>query len=257
MFKNIKPTKTYFYKENEQLTYAGNILKGYVKSLRKKTLIGLGKKENIINKKLTKRKNYFSSKNLEIKNEIKRIKKEKKTNKRRRLSYTIDNSGILNISPRTKLRKINSLRPEIVFEFNNSKTKYHTPKKNLTSKSIKSKGNFPVKSYSNNIKILNEKINFSQKKKIQEKNELFSFLKKPQYFKGENNDSNSIILDNKPFSLTGISNKNILQLNEIRKELKDTFLGKTNILQQLSKKSFIIDDIEKNESPEINYNIYF
>ena len=259
MFKNIKPTKTYFYKENKHLTQTGNLLKGYVNNLRKKTLIGLGKRENNINinKKPIKKKDYLSCNDLKIKNEVKRLKKyEKKTNKRRRLSYTIDNSGILNISPRTILRKNNSLRPEIVFEFNNSKKKYHTPKKKLTSISINSKENFPIKSYSNKIKILNEKISLSQKRKfLQDKNELFSILKKPKYFKGENNDSNSIILDNNSFSLTGISNKNILELNEIRKELKDTFLGKKPIIQQLSKKSFIIDDIDKFESQEINlYN---
>ena len=253
---NISLTNTNFYKENEQLTQAGNLLKGYVNFLKKKTIIGLEKKENIINinKKKTKRKDYLSSKNLKIINESKKKKKyEKKTNKRRRLSYNIDNSGILNISPITILRKNNSLRPEIVFEFKSSKKNYQTPKKKLTSISSTSKENIPLKSYSNNIKIFNEKTNKSQNSKLfQEKNELFSLLKKPLYFKGENNDSNSIILDNdKSFSLTGISNKNILELNEIRKELKDTFLGKS-IIQELSKKSFIIDDIENFESPEIN-----
>ena len=229
--KNIrKLTKTNLNHENKELTQAGNILKGYVNYLRRRTLLGfqIEEKNKIFNIQ-SKKKSCESSKNLEI-----NIKKKNL----RKLSYNYDNNRILNIPIQAKLRKNNSFRHEINLEFNTLKKKYGNIKPKIP--------NIPKKSYSNNIKIIDEKsIQTVKKKQFLENNELFSLFKNPQYFEGENTDSNSIILENKDNSISGLSCKNILQLNEIKKELRETFLGKKkNINEILNKKSFINDDIE-------------
>jgi tRNA U34 5-carboxymethylaminomethyl modifying GTPase MnmE/TrmE len=122
-----------------------------------------------------------------------------------------------------------------------------SPRTRKSVKSLNPKLLEPKKSFTHKIKSSEEKNNMHQKKQ-QEKKELFSILKKPEYFEGENNDSDSIVLDNSDQNLNMLSNKNILQLNEITKELKNTFLGKGNKnFQNLNKKSFILDDIEKYE----------
>jgi len=224
-----KFTKTSLNRESKELAHAGHILKGYVNYLRRKTLLEFQLEEKI---KQSNKKIYESSKNLIINKK----KKEKKKNIRK-LSYNFDNNRILNIPIQIKLRKNNSLRPEINLEYNNIK-KYEN-KKQLSPTII----HIPKKSYSNNIKIINEK-NMKQVKNKQENNEIFSLFKNPQYFEGENTNSNSIILDNNN-SISCLSCKSILQLNEIKKELKDTILGKEkNNPDTLIKKSYINDDIE-------------
>ena len=239
-----KVTHTNFVKEEEQLNQEEHRIKGYVKFLRRKSLLDLEEmnKQNI---QVIKRKNYGSSNNLRIKREN---QKKKETKKSRRLSYTNEeNRKVLFSSPNIKkIKKTNSLKPEFAFDY--SKKKMESPRTRKSVKSLNPKLLVPKKSFTHKIKSSEEKNNMHQKKQ-QEKKELFSILKKPEYFEGENNDSDSIVLDNSDQShLNMLSNKNILQLNEITKELKNTFLGKGNKnFQNLNKKSFILDDIEKYE----------
>ena len=250
--KNIRRlTKTSLNKENAELAQQGNILKGYVNYLRRKTLLGLQneEKKNNMDIKLNK-KVYESSKNLKINSKIKQNKYIRK------LSYNVPNNRLFNVPIQTKLRKNNSLRPEIALEFN-------SPKKNENIKQISPKSiKIPKKSQSNNIKLVNT-LNLQpiKNKQFLENTELFSLFKTPQYFEGENSDNNSIILDNNDNSFSGLSSKNILQLNEIKKELRDTFLGKKiNLNERLNKKSFMNDDIDDLDYPnyymDYNFNDY-
>ena len=101
-----KVTHTNFVKEEEQLNQEEHRIKGYVKFLRRKSLLDLEEmnKQNI---QVIKRKNYGSSNNLRIKREN---QKKKEIKKKRRLSYANEeNRKVLFSSPNIKkIKKTNS-----------------------------------------------------------------------------------------------------------------------------------------------------
>ncbi len=110
--------------------------------------------------------------------------------------------------------------------------KYKKPKKSLSKVSLK-KVDLPE---------INR--NYERQKSSDEKNPLFSLLKTPTRFEGEKEEQYSMMEDSQNESLlqlSGLSNKNILQLNEISKEFKRTIVGESVIIDV--DKNYLSDDI--------------
>jgi len=104
----------------------------------------------------------------------------------------------------------------------------------------------------------------------------FSFFEQPEFFDGKTNEILSTFVskkrqnktqiikfdnyddnDNNDFiiSLTGLSNQNIIQLNELQKDFKKSVIGYTKIKQINSKgKTFLMEDNEENESSDSFFN---
>ena len=224
------------------------------------------KKENEEMNKYKRRMSYnidgksrvqFNINENEKKNEKKNDKKiEKKIEKRVEIKdeNSSDNNNNLDEVESTKRqfkrknKNFNTMKVEKAFE----DIKLSPNKSNIIPRH-KTSHNSLFSNKSNSIKSLKESLDFDQqyKKKKTSKEELFSLLKLPQKFDGENDNSDSIILgleDNNLIHFSGLSNKNILQLKELKNELKKTLIGqKTIIKKTLSSKSFIDEDNILNE----------
>ncbi len=152
-----------------------------------------------------------------------------------RTSYTVNNNN-----PEKKtIEKIDPLRKRAKFKSEKKKKdekkinfKYKKPKKSLSKVSLK-KVDLPE---------INR--NYERQKSSDEKNPLFSLLKTPTRFEGEKEEQYSMMEDSQNESLlqlSGLSNKNILQLNEISKEFKRTIVGESVIIDV--DKNYLSDDI--------------
>ena len=89
-----------------------------------------------------------------------------------------------------------------------------------------------------NKKLLEEEIESIKYSLI---NNSFSFFKLPEFFIGENDSK----LDNNDrfLKLKHLSNKNILELNEIKKEFKKSIVGQKIVFDINPTKSYLMDDI--------------
>ena len=122
----------------------------------------------------------------------------------------------------------------------------HSITKNKSS-NILSKRNLLEKS------LLDEEINFKRHSFFNNKN--LGILNKPTIFNGEN-DSKSIIYDNgnknNIIKTTHMNNKEIVQLNEIKNDMKDTIIGKSTIIEIDPSKLFLIDENGEIKEKKIN-----
>jgi len=152
-----------------------------------------------------------------------------------RTSYTVNNNN-----PEKKIiEKKDPLRKRARFKSEKKKKdeklvnlRYKKPKKSLSKVSLK-KVDLPE---------INR--NYERQKSSDEKNPLFSLLKTPTRFEGEKEEQKSIADESQSESLlqlSGLSNKNILQLNEISKEFKRTIVGESVIIDV--DKNYLSDDI--------------
>ena len=152
-----------------------------------------------------------------------------------RTSYTVNNNN-----PEKKIiEKKDPLRKRARFKSEKKKKdeklvnlRYKKPKKSLSKVSLK-KVDLPE---------INR--NYERQKSSDEKNPLFSLLKTPTRFEGEKEEQYSMMEDSQNESLlqlSGLSNKNILQLNEISKEFKRTIVGESVIIDV--DKNYLSDDI--------------
>ena len=107
----------------------------------------------------------------------------------------------------------------------------------------------PQKSYSKislkkvDLPEVNTSSKYVRQKSSDEKNPLFSLLKTPERFEGEKEEKESIgksSEDENLIQLSGLSNKNIIQLNEISKELKRTFIGDSVVID--NNKKYLLDE---------------
>ena len=134
-----------------------------------------------------------------------------------------------------------------IHNFIYKKKKIHTYEKNKNKKKL---SNSPShiheilsKKYSMNKSLFEEDMSPMKCSLI---NNSFSFFKLPEIYNGEN-DSKSI--ENGRFlKLTHLSNKNILELNEIKKELKKSFVGQKITIDKNPTKSYLIDDITETKT---------
>ena len=193
-----------------------------------------------------------NEKKIEKKNEKKKIKKvEIKIESSSEDNKTNEQEDSTKRAFKRKNKKFKTMNAENIFEDatlnSKKKDKINTLPRYKTSfnKSLTNKLN-SNRSFKGALDIEDQ-----YKKKKTNKEELFSLLKTPQKFEGENDISDSLILDSEDNNLlhfSGLSNKNILQLNEIKKELKKTLIGKKTIIKKkLSSKSFIDEDVTLNE----------
>ena len=252
-----KSTHTNYFKEKAQMAESENRIKDYVNFLRRKSILDLeemDKKENVEMKKVI----YGSCNNLGIKKVNQNNKEKQKGNKKkRRFSCIEEPRGFLFSSPQNKkINKNKSLKPEFAFDGDSSKKNYESPKKIINLSFSDPQVFKPKKKISSNIRFLKDNKLFQNNHQIQDNKQLLPILKPPAYFEGENNDSDSIVLDNSEKNhLSNLSSKNILQINEITKELRNTFLGKgKQIIEELNKKSFVFDDIDSYEKENNNKN---
>ena len=152
-----------------------------------------------------------------------------------RNSYTVNNN---NAEMKT-IEKKDPLRKRARFKSEKKKKdekllnfKYKKPKKSLSKVSLK-KVDLPE---------INR--NYERQKSSDEKNPLFSLLKTPTRFEGEKEEQYSMLDDSQQESilqLSGLSNKNIIQLNEISKEFKRTIVGESVIIDV--DKNYLSDDM--------------
>ena len=161
-------------------------------------------------------------------------------------------------SSRVFQRKKNNFKTQKIEKFSDNIPK--SPKKRLkTYEKAKSNSN-SNNQFQTEIKGSPEleSKNINQKKTNKEESkELFSFLKKPQIFEGDSELKENLGFNNEDDILhfSGLSNKNILQLNEIKKELHKTLIGKKqSIEEKLSLKSYLNDDNFQNENNASNIN---
>ena len=246
------------YKQNE-LFQAQHYLKDYVNNLRKQTVLGLDeeiRKTLFINPKRREEGRLVSSINVRENNKMKLSikKKEKMFNfKNRRLSDNVTKRNITfekfkNDKNEEKTDKEKSL---IIQKRNSSNTYSHT-------KSLELKGSLIFKTISSKTlskrctleKSLTEEERKTKNSFVKKNN--FSLLNKPKVFNGENDDK-SIVIDNRKnsfFKNSKMSNKDIIQLNELQKELKRTIIGKSSIIGLDSLKLFLMD--EKDEIKQKN-----
>ncbi len=286
-------------KDNNTLKEAENLLKGYVNSLVKQTVLEFNVEER--RSILLKRNKYGyggSSSNLRVKRKRGMMRKKENEDKdfKRRMSYNIDNNNRVQFDVYKKDFEFLDKKEKIILDKNVKfeKKSESESDENITEKSSsrvfqRKKNNFKtqkiekffdsspkspkkmLKTYEKaktNLKnqfqteingsIEQESKNINQKKTNKEETkELFSFLKAPQIFEGDNELKENLGFNNEDDILhfSGLSNKNILQLNEIKKELHKTLIGKRkSIEEKLSLKSYLNDDNLKNENNASNIN---
>ena len=203
-------------------------------------------KENIENYKIKEQQKINLS---DIKNNDSNIKNLSSENVRNEISkrknYQKDENEQNKYKSRTYKTFSNEKKVEIKKNNKSNKSLFHSintikkeSKSTISSKKKKISKNPSIKS---NIfierSILEDEIENDNKNN-------FSIAKKPKIFSGDN-DNDTLFCDeeNKKsyIQLTNLTSKNILQLNELRKELKRTIVGK-NKFKEIGKKSFLFDD---------------
>ena len=247
------------YNQNE-LFFTEHYLKDYVNNLKKQTIIGLDEeiKNNLFVKPKRKSKEIDNSKIIrKNRKKLTTIKNDKVVNfKIRRLSS--------NINSRMRLENINyesiksKKKPNLKKEENKKKNEnnilIHNKDHNkpishrksaeiIKSISKNKSSNILSKRYLLEKSILDEEINLKRHSFINKNN--LTMFKKPTVFNGEN-DSKSIIYDNGKknniIKTTHLNNKEIVQLNEIKNEMKNTIIGKSTIIELDASKFFLIDE---------------
>ena len=207
------------------------------------------KQKFIFIKNQKSKKQNFSSDNLNIKNELS-IKndnqKEINSDNYKSNTYkTFSHKKSLEENKNNKINK-NQFRSYLIKK-KVSKSTNSSKKKKKSNNSLKS--NIMLERSLLEDELENDKNNFSG-------------IKKPKIFDGDN-DSETIFLEeenNKKsyLQLTNLTNKNILQLNELRKELKRSIVGK-NEYKGIGKKSFLFEDDDnylENLKEEENENTF-
>ena len=237
-----------------------NNYSGSSSNLRVKRKRGIMKKKekeeiNKYNRRMSYNVDIKSRVNFNINENEKKNEKNNEKKNEKKVEIKIENSN----SSDDNLEQTESTRRQFKRKKNNFKTmrveKVFEEAK-LSPKRKERLSNLPkykTSHNSSNINIVNSMKSLKgsldideQNKKKTNKEELFSLLKVPQKFDGENDNSDSLGLsleDQSLLQFSGLSNKNILQLNEIQKELKKTLIGKKTIIKKtLSCKSFNDDD---------------
>ena len=259
------------YNQNE-LFFAEHYLKDYVNNLKKQTVIGLDEeiRKNLFVKPKRNDDEIGNSKNIRENNKKFTItKKDKVINlKTRRLSN--------NITARMRLENINyefekpkkksNLRKEECKKKNENNLIINNKEQHRKSisyrKSFEIKKHFISKNKSSNIlskryllekSLLDDEFNSKRRSFINKKN--LSLLNKTTVFDGEN-DSKAIIYDdsnkNNIIKTTHMNNKEIVELNEIKTEMKKTIIGKSTIIGLDSSKLFLIDENGEIKEKKIN-----
>ena len=268
--KRKKGKKQY---NQEELNQTERELKQYVNYLKKKTIFDLKENNDNFPKKLLQ-KNYTEENNKTLIS-LKEIKEGLSNNDdidNRRMSHKLYINKF-HIQNKYSLKKENKRKEDNKknIKYEKSKFKTFSPQKSLESKRKNFNENrTKIKTYEKkinkkqspkHIKAKNSNIHSSEKKllekKIQSKKYLlkkkddFSLLKHPKIFKGEN-DSNVCENENNErfIELSNMNNKGIIQLNEIKQEIKNSLIGKSDINKVDSFKSYLSE--ENNDETLIN-----
>ena len=239
------------------------------------------------NKVKKMKRNLSGHRDLILKKEKEKIKKIENEQKENLTQIGFKHMNSINSYSFTKK---SSFKPKEIKRFSyymNPTQKFLKPFRTSTvksqvSKSVKFKFDLSKKTYTNTFtnngfqrkKIKPEIRRWSETKrrKSNMENSLFSFFQRPEYFeenhprKTQSNDFQRNLLfvnfnqndDNNEqlFKLSHISNKNILQLNEITQDLKKSIIltGRTNLkLSDLNNKKFLYDHEESCEDSDNNY----
>ena len=243
------------------------------------------------NKNKKMKRNLSGHRDYILKKEKEKIKKIENENKENLTQIGFKHMNSVNSYSFTKK---SSFKPKEIKRFSyymNPTQKFLKPFRTSTvksqvSKSVKFKFDLSKKTYTNTFtnngfqrkKIKPEIRRWSETKrrKSNMENSLFSFFQRPEYFeenhprKTQSNDFQRNLLfvnfnqndDNNEqlFKMSHISNKNILQLNEITQDLKKSIIltGRTiNIkMQDLNKKSFLYDH-ESSYKSESDNNFFY
>ena len=196
-----------------------------------------GKKKSLFNDKMSNKIN-VSSENISLRNDSS-MRKENKKDENEENDY--------------KSKTYKAILDKKSLEINNipktTKSQFHTllSMKRASVTSLNS-----IKKRNSNNSLYKSNFFNSQENEIDNEKNNISLIQKPKKFSGDN-DIETILFDEENnqsyLKLTNLSNKNILQLNELRKELKRSFVGK-NDDKEIVKKSFLFDDDSDNLKQE-------
>ena len=237
---------------------------GSSNNLRVKRKRGIMKKKDNDDNKLQRRMSYNVDNKSRVKfDEI--YKKEKKieiNEKKKEKHESDDNNNNVDSSKRIFQRKnkiFKTQKPEKFFEPKSPKSPKRNykikPKTKNSFNSVKTHLTSPGKNNKMKNSLELEEHYLKKSTNREGKKELFSLLKKPQYFEGESDISESIINEDNIIYLSGLSNKNILQLNEIKKELHKTLIGKKKSIEKESTFKSYLDDEENSKIKKSTINI--
>ena len=238
-------------------------------------------KGNYSDNKSKMKRNLSATKDLIMKKEA---EKKKKIENEQKENLTLVGFNHMNSLNSYSFSKKSSFKPKEIKRFSyymNPTQKFLSPFRTSTAttlkkqKSVRFKVNNIKKTYTgmkqkrNNIQIRRWS-ETSNRRKSNRENNLFSFFQRPEFFEESfprKTQSNDVLVYNQNddneqlFKLTQLSNKNILQLNEITQDLKKSFvLSSRNVnfkMSDLNKKSFLYDhedsfeeSIKSNEKDE-------
>ena len=244
-------------KNNDNLCKVEQTLKDYVFFLKQKTMNALGEEEKnniIIEEKPKNTNNLFVKTNtlLEIKTK-KSILKKQDTKKGRKSDIIINNffNNKYQVNENKKLEFHNNIK------FKNPSFKSYISqnekyKKKISNNRIQMKVSFRTNKKNSSHSLFSKK-SIKNKNLIEEEYDLksdidkrsFFLFKKPELFEGENNNETFVFNEDNIQScmnVTYLSNKSILQLNEITKELKHSIVGKEYDNQLKINKTFLSDN---------------
>ena len=170
-------------------------------------------------------------------------------------------SSIIDEQEKGKATSFTNLNRNLFLTKSPRKKPLGSPKRNIKSRKNE---------FTHNTDILKKNSNSKKSNDID-----FSFLEQPEYFDGRStgiqfshiskkrhnqtqiikfndyNDQNNDFI----FSLTGLSNQNIIKLNELQRDFKRSVIGFTKIKEINSKgKTFLMEDNEENESSDSLFN---
>ena len=273
------------YKDNKQynedkLNQTCDQLKKYVNFLKKKTLFDLDENEEknlFFPKQLVRKNSTYEERNKpRLLKQIKEVLKKNNNFNKRSMSHHSrkNNFNFSNYYDKKENNKIEENNNRIEFKKNTCNTfsyqkslelpiqNFHKNRKKIqtyekkmckknSSKMVKKTKKALINHHLSEKQLLEKKI--ESKKYLLKIKDNFSILKQPKIFEGEY-DSNTYenISNDKFIELSNMNNKGIIQLNELKKELKDSLIGKSDIHEIHSFKSFLSDD---NNNEDLNNEI--